>query len=87
MHLFSLKCILLTNSWNLNIAYASCVEANLADGTYELTPATKEGSAELHHVEAEQEIPEASNNPLTNIIQEGKPRSITLVSKIMHYLC
>ncbi|XP_004983308.1 uncharacterized protein LOC101769333 [Setaria italica] len=49
--------------WNL--------EANLTNGTYELTPAAKEGSKELHHVQAEQEIPEAASNSPTNIVQEG----------------
>nr|TKW29786.1 hypothetical protein SEVIR_3G418300v2 [Setaria viridis] len=48
------------------------------DGTYELLPTAKEGSAELHHTDAEQEPNEASNELLTNVAHEGKLWSIIL---------
>lgn len=54
---------------------------------YELLPTAEEGSAELHHIEAEQEPNQASNELLTNLEQEGKPWSITLILKFMQYLC
>ena len=61
-------------------ACASRVGSSLADGDYELVPAQGEGEepeGQLNAVEAHEDAGQASEEPATNPVPEGKPRSMS----------
>jgi hypothetical protein len=59
----------------------------LADGTYELIPEpeSEQRKAQINLTEVFEDPNQSSEEPKASTAQEGKPRSITLIFKIMPY--
>ena len=61
----------------------------LADGDYESVPTSEEGlreEARVHLTAAVEAPDQRSDDPSSNPVQEGKPRSITAISNLCNYL-